>query len=59
MPLSGILKDSDLVTYAYATAGDIRSRNEKCRQCRFADRCTGGCRNTALIAGDDYYGIDP
>lgn len=59
MSLSGILTDSDLITYEYATVGDIRDRNEKCRQCRFADRCTGGCRNAALIAGEDYYGIDP
>ena len=59
MSLSGILTDSDLIRYAYATVGDIRDRNEKCRQCSFADRCTGGCRNSVLIAGNDYYGIDP
>ena len=23
------------------------------------DRCTGGCRNSALMTGDDYNGIDP
>ena len=23
------------------------------------DRCTGGYRNSVLMAGDDYYGIDP
>lgn len=59
MGLSDILKDSDLIKYEYTTVKDIRDRNEKCRKCRFADRCTGGCRNSALIAGDDYYGIDP
>ena len=59
MPLSDILTDSDLIRYAYTTVGDIRDKNEKCRQCRFADRCTGGCRNSVLIAGNDYYGIDP
>jgi len=59
MTLSEILKDSDLIKYEYATVKDIRDRNEKCRRCRYADRCTGGCRNAALIARDDYYGIDP
>ena len=59
MTLSDILKDSDLIKYEYATVKDIRDRNEKCRRCRYSDRCTGGCRNAALIAGDDYYGIDP
>ena len=58
MTLSEILKDSELIKYEYATVKDIRDRNEKCRSCRFVDRCTGGCRNSVLIAGDDYYGID-
>ena len=39
--------------------GEIRDRNPKCRSCRYVDRCTGGCRNAALMAGNDYYGIDP
>lgn len=59
MKLSDILRDSPLVTYAYATVKDVRDRNEKCRQCRFIDRCTGGCRNSVLLAGNDYYGIAP
>lgn len=59
MTLSEILTDSDLIKYEYTTVKDIRDRNEKCRRCRFVDRCTGGCRNSALIAGDDYYCIDP
>ena len=59
MTLSEILTDSDLIKYEYATVKDIRSRNEKCRRCSYVDRCTGGCRNSALIAGGDYYSIDP
>ncbi len=43
----------------YATVGDIRDRNPKCRDCRFAERCTGGCRNSALMVGNDYYALDP
>ena len=45
MTLSEILTDSDLIKYEYTTVKDIRDRNEKCRRCRFVDRCTGGCRN--------------
>ncbi len=37
----------------------IRDHNPKCRTCPYVDRCTGGCRNSVLMAGDDYYGIDP
>ena len=29
-----------------------------CRECAYVDRCTGGCRNSVLMQGDDYYGID-
>ena len=58
-PLSRILQDSDLVKYEYATVKDVRDGNDKCRKCRFIDRCAGGCRNAALMAGDNYYGADP
>ena len=39
--------------------GEIRDKNPKCRDCRYVDRCIGGCRNSALLAGGDYYGVDP
>ena len=41
------------------TVGEVRDRSGKCRECEFIDRCFGGCRNAALMAGDDYYGVDP
>lgn len=57
-PLREILRDSEFVDLCYATVSDIRDHNPKCRECRFADRCTGGCRNAVLMKDDDYYGID-
>ena len=59
-PLKEILqKDSDFNRLCETKVGEIRDRNPKCRECKYVDRCTGGCRNAALMAGDDYYGIDP
>ena len=58
-PLKEILRDSIYTRLSTVTVGDVRDHNPKCRQCRFVDRCTGGCRNSVLISGDDYYGIDP
>ena len=36
----------------------VRDANPRCRSCAHVDRCAGGCRNSALIQGDDYSGID-
>ena len=58
-PLREILRDSELVKLTYATVGEVRDKSGKCRDCEFIDRCFGGCRNAALMAGDDYYGVDP
>ncbi|MBR5337173.1 MAG: radical SAM protein [Lachnospiraceae bacterium] len=57
-PLSEILGESEFNDLCDATVGQIRDHNPKCRECKYVDRCTGGCRNSALMAGDDYYGID-
>ncbi|MBR2779183.1 MAG: radical SAM protein [Firmicutes bacterium] len=58
-PLREILGDSEFNRLCNAKVGEVRDAAGKCRDCRFIDRCTGGCRNAALMAGDDYYGIDP
>ena len=58
-PLREILRDSDFVDLCYAKVGDVRDGNDECRKCEFIDRCVGGCRNAALIAGDNYFGVDP
>ena len=58
-PLKDILRDSIYTELSGVTVGDIRNHNPKCRQCRYVDICTGGCRNSVLISGNDYYGIDP
>jgi len=58
-PLKDILCGEKFTALCRAKVGEIRAHNPKCRECRYVDRCTGGCRNAALMAGDDYYGVDP
>lgn len=58
-PLQDILRDSELVGLCYTKVGDIRNAQEECRKCDYIDRCTGGCRNAALVAGGDYLSVDP
>ncbi len=58
-PLRKILTDSEYMKLSYTTVGDVRSGNSECRTCAYLDRCTGGCRNSALIAGGNYCGVDP
>ena len=58
-PLREILTDSEYVRLSYTTVGGVRRGNDECRACAYSDRCTGGCRNSALIAGDNYCGADP
>ncbi len=58
-PLREILSDSPFTKLTCATVKEVRDANPKCRSCEYIDRCSGGCRNSALLAADDYYGIDP
>lgn len=58
-PLREILTDSDYVKYSYTSVGDVRRGNDECRKCEYIDRCAGSCRNSALMAGDNFYGVDP
>ena len=57
-PLKEILRDSEYTELTAATVKDIRDHNPECRECKYVDRCTGGCRNCVLMQSDDYYGID-
>ena len=57
-PLKEILCDSPFTKLSRTTVKEIRDANPGCRSCRFEEKCTGGCRNSVLISGDDYYGID-
>ena len=57
-PLKEILADPAFINLCQVKIGDIRDHNSKCRECKYVDRCSGGCRNSALMAGDDYYSID-
>lgn len=56
--LSDILRESEYVRLSYATVGDVRRGNEECKSCDYIDRCTGSCRNSALLQGNGYYGVD-
>ena len=58
-PLRDIISpDSDFNRLCKTTVGEIRDHNGTCRACEFVDRCSGGCRNSVLIQGDDYYAPD-
>ena len=57
-PLKDILNGEKFTKLCHATVGEVRDHNPKCRECKYVDKCTGGCRNSVLMAGDDYYGID-
>lgn len=57
-PLREILTDSKYVSLSHATVRDVRNCNEDCRRCEYRDRCSGGCRNAALVHGDNYFGPD-
>ena len=54
-PLRDILQESELVKYCYTTVADVRNGNDKCRKCKYLNRCKGGCRNAALIESGDFY----
>ena len=58
IPLSDILKDSDYVRYSCATVKEVRDGNFLCRSCEYVSRCAGGCRNEALVHGEDFYAVD-
>lgn len=57
-PLRDILRDSELITLSSVKVKEIRDHNPKCRKCPYINHCTGGCRSSVLMQGDDYYGID-
>ena len=58
-PLKDILNGERFKKLCHATVGEVRDANPKCRTCKYVDKCTGGCRNSVLMACDDYYGVDP
>jgi radical SAM protein with 4Fe4S-binding SPASM domain len=59
-PLREILAPGEkLYTLCNATVAQVRDKSGKCRDCKYVDKCAGGCRNSALMADDNYYGVDP
>lgn len=55
-PLKDIIaRDSDFNRLCHTTVAEVRDKSGKCRDCKYADRCAGGCRNGALLKSDNYY----
>lgn len=57
-PLRDILGESHFMDLCGTTVGMVRDRNDKCRKCEYIKKCTGGCRNTALLKSDNFYDVD-
>ena len=57
-PLREILDNSPFMDLCATTVKQVRDGNDKCRKCDYIDKCTGGCRNTALIQGNNFYDVD-
>ena len=57
-PLREVLGDSHFMDLCAATVKQVRDGNDKCRSCEHIDKCTGGCRNGALIDSNNFYDVD-
>ncbi len=57
-PLKEILGNSELMHLCNATVAEVHGGNVRCERCEFKGSCSGGCRNTALISCDSFYGPD-
>ena len=57
-PLREILGNSHFIDLCATTVQQVRDGNDKCRSCEYINKCTGGCRNSALIDSDNFYDVD-
>ena len=55
-PLREILGDSEMMNLSQTKVADVRNNNDKCRKCRHLGKCSGGCRQAALVQTGDFYG---
>lgn len=55
-PLKEILGDSELMKLSQTKVADVRNGNDECRKCPHLEKCSGGCRQSALAATGNYYG---
>ena len=55
-PLKDILGDSELMKLSQTKVADVRNGNDECRKCPHVEKCSGGCRQSALAATGNYYG---
>lgn len=56
--LRDLLTDSAYVNQVYTSCGELKSRHEKCRNCRWFEICGTGCRAEAMARTRDINGID-
>ena len=58
-PLKEIIGlESDFNKHCHTTVAEVRDKSGKCRDCKYIDRCAGGCRNAAIMKSDNYYAPD-
>ncbi|MBR5091565.1 MAG: radical SAM protein [Ruminiclostridium sp.] len=58
-PLKEIIGlNSDFNRLCHTTVAETRDKSGKCRDCKYIDRCAGGCRNAAIMTSDNYYAPD-
>ena len=57
-PLREILGESEFMRLCNAAVSDVHNGNRECAGCEYKDRCSGGCRNSALTESENYYGAD-
>lgn len=57
-PLKEILGNTHFMDLCATTVKQVRDGNDKCRNCEYMKKCTGGCRNTAIINSDNFYDVD-
>ena len=55
-PLREILGDSEIMKLSQARVADVRNGNDECRKCPYLEKCSGGCRQAALVQTNNYYG---
>lgn len=57
-PLKELLKSSNYLSLVNSTVKDFCQRNAECNKCPYKLRCGGGCRASALLTDNDYFGCD-
>ena len=56
--LQELYTDSAFLDHLTLTCGQIKQNEPRCRDCRWKDRCSAGCRAEAMVQGNGITGID-